>query len=817
MTTLKEEEELFGIERHTVDSVASSSRPWQSSSPLTSPTSSLVQNDDPLSTTEHSEQHSEHTGYSEGYDSFLGHVYEEPIAAKNYPKEEDMKVDTMTGRKFYYKNDHEQKIEEDSSHAEKEKIDASDVQRTADEVDKAVAPTKDAKIATNENAPISITGTDVRLKADGEEPADQTASEGELQAWFKEPKKSLVEIVQAEAATEVANSKRDEVGFSVKGALSKPTTDAKDEPLEAGERNRSVTKEKEDSGGNKSSGDTQTLENAETSGDKQSSETAEPSGCEHSSETAESSGDMQNPEIAEPSECEQTSEPTAVEKANSPPPPQAKERVRRTSELDREILFDDSKLSIQSFDDGSVEAKQKLQGWTNQQWIAASHKVLKFSAPVLRIMPGKPGLLSMVLSTWSSDVYEKRILAIYNNPDVILVMRLPNDVDEVRRLLPIKGGRLELSEQELHKFLVVESVADPLACKIRLSQLTTPTSISEDLMKNKSQGRLNTPSQKDVFRRRSCFDIITPTDVATISAAFLPADSFDDIEYTSEKSLNDTHRCEDAVVAALVNAHPWGGQAWKHQVVLGTPHSYVILGNDKALKDSLEHALQLQKSRDDEAESNNKVLFTIDARDDVGKTALHYACSLRKHSAVQILVSAGADCSASQDVDGSNSLHICAKGLDEKALSIVLSATYPTRPNPNALDRFGRSPMYLAATEGNCVDGKNNIVALDLCLSALEAWGGQLTPDSRKCKGLLHPVHCASAKWNFAKLSVVLSHCNYHYPLPSLVGSDPASLSAIFHYPIHAALISFRREILLVSTEQDETIFNAELEPALVK
>ncbi|KAL7546759.1 hypothetical protein ACHAWF_010094 [Thalassiosira exigua] len=472
--------------------------------------------------------------------------------------------------------------------------------------------------------------------------------------------------------------------------------------------------------------------------------------------------------------------------------------------LDREILFDDRKFNMTSFDDGSPRAKQKVQGWANRKWIAASDKSLVFSMPVLRAMPGR--------FFWSSDVYEKRILAIFNNPDIILIMRLPKDADEVRRLAAIQGGLgLELSEPELHTFLVVESAADPTTCKVRLSQLTNPTSVpSEDFSRNNGQAWRN--GRKSDPRRRSCFDLLLPTEVVTLSVAFLPDESLEDVDYTNKQSLNDTHRCEDAIVSALLNAHPasdagCSNQALRHQFILGTIHSYVLSGSDEKLKDALSH---------DGMESNSdcKVPRTIDAKDASGKTALHYACSRSKNSTVQILVNAGADTSISQSFDGLTPCHLCATCLDEKSLSIILSASYPTRPDPNAIDFQGRTPMYLAA-----VEGRSNI-ALDLCLSALAAWGGQLTPDSPKSKELLHPVNIVSAQWKHAKLPVILAHCSFRYPLIGGSDSVGVSLSARFHYPCHAALMSLLPKIESAFQGTVKNEFNVEfmpLEPELVK
>jgi len=293
--------------------------------------------------------------------------------------------------------------------------------------------------------------------------------------------------------------------------------------------------------------------------------------------------------------------------------------------------------------------------------------------------------------------------------------------------------------------------------------------------------------------------------------------------------LNDTHRCEDAIISALVNSHLSGGASpddtWKHQVILGTLHSYVISGNEHTLKESLSSALAIQQQSGSGGGINKIDPSIIDLKDDSGKTALHYACSRQKNSTVQTLVNFGADCSIPQD-DGLTPSHICAKGLDDKILSIILSATYPVRPDPNALDSQGRTPMYLAAVEGRggSSDSKSNAMSLDRCLSALDAWGGKFLVESPKSKVLLHPIHCVSANWKAEDLSVILSHCNYRYPLTGGNGSSLSamfsSLSAMFQYPIHATLISLRRHIHAVFQTNEDGSMNAEfipLLPSLVK
>jgi ankyrin repeat protein len=503
---------------------------------------------------------------------------------------------------------------------------------------------------------------------------------------------------------------------------------------------------------------------------------------------------------------------SAGESIEPPSPPTAEEKKRspQTSEVttnelfDHEILFDDCRINIQALDDGSAEARQKIQGWMNRRWIDASDKVLSFISPVLRVFPSR--------YFWSAAVYEKRVLAIFTNPDVILILRYPTDRDEVRRL-----GGIESSEQKPRSFMVAESAADPKTCKIRLSQLTNITSVP-----NNVQGLLNSmnnPNKSDKMKQ-SFFDLFSPAETISLSVALRPADSFRDHE-GGKTLLLDTHQCQQSIVSALIKAHlsnvdsSDGEQAWKHQLILGTTHSMVISGNDQALKESLAGASNIQMN---ESRSRKIDPSIIDAKDDNGKTALHYACSRRKNSTVRILVNAGADCSIVQNSDELTPCHICAKGLDEKTLSIVLSASNPTRPDSNALDCHGRTPMYLAA-----VEGKGDAVALDLCLSALAAWGGQLTVDSPKSKGLLHPVHCVSAQWKSDELRVILAHCNHRLPHTNIRNDSEEgvnSLSAMFHYPIHASLLSFRSRVHSAFQEQYDNSFNAEftsLKPALIK
>ncbi|KAL7470839.1 hypothetical protein ACHAXS_011119 [Conticribra weissflogii] len=468
--------------------------------------------------------------------------------------------------------------------------------------------------------------------------------------------------------------------------------------------------------------------------------------------------------------------------------------------LDREILFDDSLNYPPPLENNSEESKKRVQGYTNKLWNLQTNRVLTFTGPVARVVQGR--------YFFSQDQYVPRILAIYKNPDLIFILRLPQDVDEVRRLLPIQSGHELLANEEMtslmSSFVVAESVIDTQACKIRLSQLTTCTSVpTKIILQDRNGGRRMTPLSKVIDPRiRSCLEILTPSEVVVLSAV-VDSKELPDSAYESAEAVHETRRIEHSICDALFNAYAGkysDDYSWKHQVVLGTLHSYVISGNNQALKEALVNAMERHHrvgSSHDSHELKYVTSLIIDAKDDDGYTALHLACMKRSNVAVNLLVDSGANCWVPTVAESKTPCHLCAERLDAKSLSIVLSATYPARPDPNALDFLGRTPCY-AASQGTMINGKSDPVAMGLCISALEAWGGQLMisgyPDSNK---LLHPIHCLSFQWKPAELIELLSHCHYCYPLTNADGSDAGgiSLAALYHYPIHAALIALRKHI----------------------
>jgi ankyrin repeat protein len=160
----------------------------------------------------------------------------------------------------------------------------------------------------------------------------------------------------------------------------------------------------------------------------------------------------------------------------------------------------------------------------------------------------------------------------------------------------------------------------------------------------------------------------------------------DGSESINVNSIVETTKYEDAVSSALLSAHslPEGLEDSRasvtHQIVLGTLHSYVISGNAKLLQKALANALDQQKSNDVDTEEVVKLDSTVvDSRDTNWKTALHYACERKHAQMVSLLINAGSNFMI-PTMDGYTPLHICAQNLDDKCLSIILSATHPTRP-----------------------------------------------------------------------------------------------------------------------------------------
>lgn len=462
--------------------------------------------------------------------------------------------------------------------------------------------------------------------------------------------------------------------------------------------------------------------------------------------------------------------------------------------------------------------------WTKETWFstAGTRKLVKFGS-VKRYIRGTRFMF------WTDQILDRK-LAIFSNPDLILLLRPPKNIAEVRQLLKVpKELDVENEELQLQSFLVAEHVFDPQMFKLRLSYRTTPTSIWLNGVLEEDSNK----SKTETLRNDFCFDLITPNETFVLSTA-QAVNEKEDID-RNKRAFEDTKDWETNIIYLLEgNNNPNDkdrsvksdfDNVWMHQIILGTLHSHVVTGNVELL----EKVLFQKQVENQNASSTNKSCAFVNDLDKFGLTALHYACKNRSQKAVSLLVSAGADCIKPTIIEQKTPCHLSAEYLDEKSLSIILSSTYPERPDSNSLDRYGRTPMYLAATLGKSVGGLSDPSRIGMCLSALEAWGGQMfVPEEERLKvkpnsleSLPHPIHCMSSTWKSSELKVLLSHCQYRYPLKEdniyVYNNNNISVAASFHYPLHACLVSLRKHISkFIKTGNMDGLGDIKSEPPMI-
>ena len=166
-----------------------------------------------------------------------------------------------------------------------------------------------------------------------------------------------------------------------------------------------------------------------------------------------------------------------------------------------------------------------------------------------------------------------RLLTLFRNPSVLLALRRPENVGEVKKLLDLpRKTKLEgLSGKTiLDSYYVAESVIDLALCKLRLSTLTTETSVDTS-----DNGIMNLNARQKALRA-NCFEIITPTESHWISLV-----SEDEAIGNIENLIIETSCWETALTYDLHTLHQSSSndnnidQGWKHEIVLGTLHSHV--------------------------------------------------------------------------------------------------------------------------------------------------------------------------------------------------------------------------------------------------
>ena len=440
--------------------------------------------------------------------------------------------------------------------------------------------------------------------------------------------------------------------------------------------------------------------------------------------------------------------------------------------LGAEILFENNNDLVVAYN-----------GWDNLRWMAFSGvRRIRAAEPVFRYFEGRKGFL------WSKEEYLPRKLVVYTDPNLILILREASSISELRDLMDLPADTKFDDKNPLKSYLFVESVIDPKTSKIRLSPLTTPTSII-----------LNTSN--DCARRRSTFELTNPAESIILSAV-RHRKNVDTPNYVDSEAFLETSEVEYILTKTICNAQDYANEqndiSWKHQIVLGTLHSFVVLGNQDCLEKGIHQALRskngqsqldiaIQQAGD---KSNPRVLNPkiIDSTDESGKTALHYACERRFSSAVYSLVKAGADVNLWTEDSNMTPCHISARNLDYRSLKSILSVSR----RPNELDDLGRTPMYLAITEGRSVGGQVNPDALERCIACMAKFGGHVG----ELRENRHPVSYLAYMCQPNEMEIVLKYSQYKYPLHTTKAVDLGiSLSALYEYPLHSALISLKHRL----------------------
>ena len=480
---------------------------------------------------------------------------------------------------------------------------------------------------------------------------------------------------------------------------------------------------------------------------------------------------------------------------------EASERVSLNGALDVSLRDEEMHLLGAEVLFPRTSSPLAFSGWDNLRWMShAGVRKIQHCMYVEKLSVGDKKSLSMFrFGATSSGEFLPRKLVIYSEPSLILLLRSPNGPDELRELLDLpEGTQLDEKEHSMQSFLVVDAAMEPRSCKMRLSPLTTPTSVSED------DAGIADP------RRRSCFYIQTPMESIGLTAI---AGKKSGVSYSDSGAFLEATSAELTVGKALCQVHEQdiaaGSDVIRHQVILGSLHSYVVLGSQKMLEKAIMTAMQSSKDNVT-AHGSNLFLHTriVDRLDDRGLTPLHYACLGRFNAAVALLVNAGARVDIRTEQLDMAAIHLCAQNLDHKSLSIILSANFPVKPNPNLLDSLERTPMYIAAIDGRGPQRQRDAASLGRCIIALEAWGGTmiLNPASSKLRS---PLSLLATQWRHDELSEVLKHSVLRYPLPSqLVEKEIGiSIGAFYQYPLHSSVVSLLKEIQLYYENEGDASF----------
>ena len=173
-------------------------------------------------------------------------------------------------------------------------------------------------------------------------------------------------------------------------------------------------------------------------------------------------------------------------------------------------------------------------GWDNLRWMSYSGaRKLTLFRPVFRYREMKQKTIF-----WSKveREYVPRVLALYEEPSVFLILRRPAGEEELTRLT----GSSEPGDER--KCWVVESVVEPATCKLQLSHLTHPSSIV---------------AVEDADERsKSLFEIISPAESIRLSAVKTrDGTKKGERSFADSGAFLETSSLENSLVKSICNAH----------------------------------------------------------------------------------------------------------------------------------------------------------------------------------------------------------------------------------------------------------------------
>ncbi|KAL7564779.1 hypothetical protein ACA910_021042 [Epithemia clementina (nom. ined.)] len=503
------------------------------------------------------------------------------------------------------------------------------------------------------------------------------------------------------------------------------------------------------------------------------------------------------------------------------------ERLRMVEEMHigtaSEILFPPTPVA-------AAELSVAGGDWDNLRWmsLSGSRKVV-FSRVVFRRTKEQTTIIM-----WKSNIrisFPARLLVLYEHPRVLLLLRRAKDLDELSTFTLVDyttdknwHQAEESPENILQHYWIVENVVDLTTCKLQLSPLTTHN-ISEVVSKVQHE------------RELSCFQIVTPLDTNICLSAVQvrsPTKSKQEVSFTDSGAFMETSSTENALIQAICQAHADANSTessatmysaaqqpdddtWKHQVILGTLHAYVLSGHKNALEQALERAWKNLNFKGNYEEGNDitqsaavqrRILpeRIIDATDDNKHPPIYYACKESMNDAISLLVRYGASLDYTTSPLKDSLLHICARNRNHEGIDLLLSveAGRPTI-HPNALNTFCRTPLYTALVDGRKADSKS----LEACIEVLKAHDGTIFV-SGLC--LPHPLLVLTMEYRNQDMAVLLPFLRFDFPLTGNTDLAPRyvsvssrsgcgdSLAALYGYPLHLLFATIYGQIMELSS-----------------